>query len=42
MVNPWPGKKVKLVAEGAVRETLDGERFTVETKEGQTVELSVE
>ncbi len=30
--NPWPQRKVKVMENGAMRETMEGDRFTVETK----------
>ncbi len=39
MVNPWPGKKVKLTRGDKV-ETLSGDRFTFKTSAGEKLELT--
>jgi alpha-L-fucosidase 2 len=38
--NPWPGKKVKVSRNGAATETISGERFTLKTKENETLTIS--
>jgi len=38
--NPWPGKKVRVTRNGKPKETLAGERFTVETSSGETIGLA--
>jgi alpha-L-fucosidase 2 len=37
--NPWPGQKGQLIREGQVPEPVSGERFTLETAVGETIEL---
>ena len=37
IVNPWPGKPVRLARKGKPSETLGGERFTFKTDPGETV-----
>lgn len=39
MVNPWPGHKVGLFQGGMLLNTLEGERFTFESKAGETYAL---
>ena len=39
MVNPWPGEKVGLHQQGRLLETLEGERFTFESRAGATYQL---
>lgn len=40
--NPWPGKKVKISRNGVAAETVSGERFTLKTKENETLALRPE
>jgi alpha-L-fucosidase 2 len=39
IVNPWPGKQVRLARNGNPSETLDGKRCTFKTGPGETVAL---
>lgn len=38
--NPWPGKSVAVVRNGAKAETLDGERWSLKTKPGEVLVLA--
>jgi hypothetical protein len=40
--NPWPGKKIQVVRNGKKKEIVEGGRFTVKTKPGETLELKAE
>jgi hypothetical protein len=40
--NPWPGKKLQVVRNGKKKETVEGERFTLKTKPGESIELKAE
>jgi hypothetical protein len=39
VVNPWPGKKIKVVHGDRTMETGEGERLLIKTKVGETVAL---
>jgi len=41
MENPWPGKKVQLVRDDKKAEIAEGDTFRFQTKENETIELSV-
>lgn len=42
MINPWPEKKVRVVRNGKPAETVGGERFTLKTTVGETLEIQKE
>ena len=42
IVNPWPGQTVHIVRNGKAQESVTGERFTLKTAVGETVELESE
>ena len=37
--NPWKGKEVRIVRNGKDEEVIGGSRFTIDTKEGETVKV---
>ena len=37
--NPWKGKEVRVVRNGKDEEIVNGSRFTIDTKEGETVKV---
>jgi hypothetical protein len=42
IVNPWPGKTVCVARNGAMAETVKGERFLLKTAVGETIRLQPE
>jgi alpha-L-fucosidase 2 len=42
VLNPWPGCKVQIIHNGRAVELAAGERFTLKTKSGETIELKRE
>lgn len=38
--NPWPGKEVKITRNAKTAEVVKGERFTLKTAVGETLELN--
>ena len=40
--NPWPGKKIQIIRNSKKKETVEGDRFTLKTKAGETLELKAE
>jgi len=40
VLNPWPGKAVRLSRSGTEAEAVQGERFTIKTQPGETVALT--
>src|SRR5204862_3153468 len=42
IVNPWPGKTIQVIRNGKVAERLSGERFIIETKVNESVEIKRE
>ena len=39
IVNPWPGKKVIIYRDGKQADRLEGERFVLKTRTGETIVL---
>jgi hypothetical protein len=39
MVNPWPGRQMRLIRNGTPAEALQGDRVTFATTRGETLEL---
>ena len=39
VVNPWPGKKIRIVRNGKSAETVSGDRFTMKTAVNEAIEL---
>ena len=42
LVNPWPGRRVRVTRDGRVAETVEGERFTLATRAGDGLALAAE
>ncbi len=42
VLNPWPGKKVRLTRNSQPAETLEGTRFTFKTNVGETITLALQ
>jgi hypothetical protein len=42
VVNPWPGKSVRVIRDGQPAESVTGERFTLKTVAGSSLELNPE
>ena len=40
VLNPWPGKSVRVIRDGKPTETVSGERFTLKTAAGEQLALA--
>lgn len=42
LVNPWPGKEVRVIRNGKQAELIEGDRFTLNTAAGEILEIKVQ
>jgi hypothetical protein len=42
VLNPWPGRSVRVIRDGKPAEAVSGERFTLETKAGESLRLEAQ